>query len=78
MKDNTELIKAILQIKDKETLVQIIELCASSLTIGTVQHMAKIENKSYNGIKNSNQYRKITIGDAKLAIKGLSKSNMPF
>ena len=57
-------------------LVQIIELASDKLDINTISIMAKNENKSFNGIKNSNRYIKTNIGGQKLAVKGLSNKTI--
>lgn len=58
--------------------VQLIELILHGLEIDTIQGMADSEGKSYNGIKNSRRYPKIKIGRQTMAVKGVTKSNMPF
>ena len=52
-------------------LISILELTADKLNIDTVSGMAEKENKTPRGIRTSNCYRKITIGRAKLAVKGV-------
>ena len=78
---NTEFKNALLYI-DKETdpnkLVQLFELISNKVTFGTIQQIADIENKSYNGIKNSNNYLKININGKKYAVKGVKNNNLPF
>jgi hypothetical protein len=59
-------------------LVIILELTTHNLEINTISEMARQENKSPNGIRKSNKYRKINIGKQVLAIKGLTDSNLPF
>ena len=73
-----ELIKTISKIKEPDLMVQIIELCANNLTIGTIQEIANLENKSYNGIKKSKQYKKIRIGKQIFAVKGVKEDGFPF
>lgn len=73
-----EAVKAISKIEDKKELVQLFELALSMVTIGTIQQIADIEGKSYNGIKNSGQYPKINIGNKKLVVIGGSVNNLPF
>ena len=58
--------------------VTILEVLVSSINIDTVSGMARKENKSPNGIRESNQYRKLMIGCQKMAISGLVGDNMPF
>lgn len=69
---------AISEITDSKELVQLFELISQSLTIGTIQEIASLEGKSYNGIKNSDRYHKIVIGGKKLAVKGASQNKLPF
>ena len=40
--------------------------------------MAKSEKKSFNGIKKSNKYYKLNIGEAKLVVSGLKNDNLPW
>ena len=40
--------------------------------------MADSEGKSYNGIKNSNRYKKFKIGKQTLVAKGVKQSSLPF
>ena len=71
-------VKEISKIEDKKQLVQLFELTLSMVTIGTIQQIADIEGKSYNGIKNSCQYPKINIGNKKLVVVGGAIDNLPF
>lgn len=61
-----------------DQLVSILILSAGKLKINTISEMARIENKTPRGILISNQYRKISIGIQKFAIKGLTETNFPF
>ncbi len=63
---------------DIGALVAILELTASKLDINTISGMADSEGKSPNGIKQSKCYRKIRIGRALLAVKGVRDTNLPF
>ena len=63
---------------DPEKIVSILLLCANKLDIETVSEMARKENKTPKGIRDSNQYRKIEISKAKFALKGLKENNLPF
>ena len=59
-------------------LVAILELAAHKLEINTISEMARLENKSPNGIKQSKNYRKLMIGKQLMCIKGLRHNDMPF
>ena len=61
-----------------DELVSIFELIENKLTIGTYSHVARLENKTPKGIEVSKKYRKIKIGDTKMAIAGISGNNLPF
>ena len=63
---------------DEKTLVTILELTSNSLNLHTVSEMARLENKSRNGILNSDNYKKIKISKATFAIKGIKNNNLPF
>ncbi len=69
---------AISEIQDEKQVVQLFELLLSKITIGTIQQMANLEGKSYNGVKNSTRYCKISIGGKKLVVKGVDDSKLPF
>ncbi len=71
-------IAAINEIEDINNLVTILELITSKLEINTISETARLENKSPNGIRNSNCYRKIKIGKQLFAIKGIKENNLPF
>jgi len=73
-----EVIRKIDQITDNEKLVAILELVISKLEINTISEMARLENKSPNGINVSNNYKKIFIGKQKFAIKGVRDDKFPF
>jgi hypothetical protein len=60
------------------SLVTILEVVTNKINIDTISGMARKENKSPNGIRASNQYRKIKIGCQVMAIKGLEDKNLPF
>lgn len=59
-------------------LVAILELTKDKLNINTISEMARQENKSPNGIRVSNKYRKIKIGKQIMVVKGVDNSNLPF
>jgi hypothetical protein len=61
-----------------EQLVSILILCASNIEIYTISEMARKEGKTHRGIKISNKYRKVSIGNKMFAIKGLSNKGLPF
>ena len=73
-----KLIKEIEQITDDGDLVTILELTAHKLNINTISEMARKENKSPNGIRKSNCYRKVKIGKQLFAVKELRETNFPF
>ena len=59
-------------------LVTILELTKDKLNINTISEMARQENKSPNGIRVSNKYRKIKIGKQVMVVKGVDNTNLPF
>lgn len=59
-------------------LVAILELLVHNLEVDTISGMARKEGKSPNGIRKSNAYRKIKIGNQVMAVKGLRELNLPF
>ena len=59
-------------------LVTILELTKDKLNINTISEMARQENKSPNGIRVSNKYRKIKIGKQIMVVKGVDNTNLPF
>ncbi len=75
---NKDTIRHIAESNDINYLVSILELVTASIDIETISGMAAKENKTPRGIKTSNRYKKIEIGRAKLAIKGVECDNMPF
>jgi len=50
-------------------LVTILQLIANKLEINTISEMARLENKSPQGIRTSNKYEKIKIGKQIMVIK---------
>jgi len=78
MKHYKEAVIAISKIEDPNQLVQLFELILSSVTIGTTQQIADLEGKSYNGIKNSNNYAKVMIGGKRLVACGARNLRLPF
>lgn len=73
-----EAVKHIDQINNPKELVQLFELLLNSVDIGTIQQIADKQGKSYNGIKNSNQYKKVNINGKKLVVVGVENNNLPF
>lgn len=63
---------------DVEYLVAILELTALKTGADTVSEVARKENKSPNGIRKSNQYRKIKIGKQTMVVSELVNNNLPF
>ena len=61
-----------------QDLVIILELTANNLDINTISEMARLENKSPNGIRKSNRYLKLNIGKQVLCVKGINDNNLPF
>ena len=66
------------QINDLNKIVAILEVAAYKSGVLTISEMARKEGKSPNGIRNSNQYRKINIGGQLMCIKGVKNNNLPF
>ena len=64
-----------LKLSDKVT---ILEVLIDTINIDTVSGMSRQESKSPNGIRESNQYRKIMIGCQKMVIKGLKVDAFPW
>jgi len=50
-------------------LVTILQLITNKLKINTISEMARLENKSPQGIRISNKYEKINIGKQLMCIK---------
>ena len=63
---------------DIENRVTILEVLLNRLDIDTVSGMSRKENKSPNGIRESNRYRKVMIGCQKMVVKGVNDSKLPF
>lgn len=51
--------------------VLLLDFICTKIDINTISGMARSENKTPRGIKISNNYRKLNIGDALLCVKGL-------
>ena len=71
-------VEAIDEIEDSKSIVQLFELMLSKVTIGTIQQIADLEGKSYNGIKNSNCYCKIDLNGKRLVVTGVRQGILPF
>lgn len=78
MKHFKEALLAINEIRDEKQLVQLFELIRGKVVIGTIQQIADLEKKSYNGIKYSSRYLKIDIGGKKLVVVGVRENTLPF
>ena len=74
----SDIIKAVSKLEDQNKLVSILELCVNPLNIDTISETARKENKTPRGIRVSNQYKKVQIGKATLAVTGLKENNLPF
>lgn len=59
-------------------LTSILVLIVSKININTISGMARSEGKTPRGIKISSQYRKESIGDQLMCVKGLKDCNLPF
>lgn len=59
-------------------VVLLIELLCTKIDINTISGMARSEHKTHRGIKTSDNYKKIKIGDAYLCIKGVENDKLPF
>lgn len=64
-----------LSLSDKVT---ILEVLINTIDINTVSGMARQEGKSPNGIRESNQYRKLMVGCQKMVINGLIDDKLPW
>lgn len=78
MKHFKEALLAINEIRDEKQLIQLFELIRGKVVVGTIQQIADLENKSYNGIKYSNRYLKIDIDGKKLVVVGVRENTLPF
>ena len=72
---NSQILNAVNGIKDDVWLVSILELIVNKIDIDTISGMARSEGKTPRGIKFSKKYRKVTIGNANLAVKGVRDFN---
>ena len=62
----------------KKEIILLIELLSNKIDINTISGMARSKNKTPRGIRTSNKYKKIKIGDALLCVDGLNDNNLPF
>ena len=72
---NSQILNAVDGIKDDVWLVSILELIVSKIDIDTISGMARSEGKTPRGVNVSGKYRKVNIGSAKLAVKGVKDLN---
>ena len=63
---------------EKKEIVLLIELLSNKIDINTISGMARSKNKTPRGIRTSNKYKKIKIGDALLCVDGLNDNKLPF
>ena len=61
-----------------EEMVSILVLIESNININTISGMSRSENKTPRGIRISNQYRKVSIGNQLMVVKGLKDFKLPF
>lgn len=73
-----QILKEIEKETDLNKLVSILEVTANKLGINTISEMARLEEKSPNGVRESKKYRKVRIGVQLMCIKGLDDINLPF
>lgn len=73
-----QVISFISECEDLSQLVTILELSTHKSGVKTVSQMARLENKSPNGIRSSKAYCKIEIGGQLMCIKGLRDTDLPF
>jgi len=62
----------------KNEIVLLIEILSNKIDINTISGMARSQKKTPRGVRTSNKYRKIKIGDALLCVDGLKDNNLPF
>ncbi len=73
-----QVISFISECNNLNELVTILELSAHKSGVKTISQMARIENKSPNGIRSSKAYRKIDIGTQLMCVNGLRDTSLPF
>ena len=64
--------------ENKNDLLTFLELSAHKLEINTISEMARLENKSPNGIRESNNYYKVKIGKQLMCFKGLKDNGVSW
>jgi hypothetical protein len=64
--------------ENKHELLTYLELSADKLEINTISEMARLENKSPNGIRESNNYYKVRLGKQLMCFKGLKDNDMEW
>jgi len=70
---------AIDEIKDPDKLAQLFEVTLSRVTIGSIQEIADLEGKSYQGIRDSKRYKKIKMmGKTKVILGTKKEDDFPF
>ena len=70
---------AIDEIKDPYKLTQLFEVLLSKVTIGSIQEIADLEGKSYQGIRDSKRYKKIKMmGKTKVILGTKKEDEFPF
>lgn len=70
---------AINEIEDPNKLAQLFEVALSRVTIGSIQEIADIEGKTYQGIRDSKRYKKIKLmGKTKVILGTKKEDNFPF
>ena len=74
----SQVISFISECEDLNELVTILELSAHKSGVKTISEMARIENKSPNGVRSSKAYRKIDIGTQLMCVNGLRDTDLPF
>ncbi len=70
---------ALNEIQDSNKLAQLFEVALSRVTIGSIQEIADIEGKTYQGIRDSKRYKKIKLmGKTKVILGTKKEDDFPF
>jgi len=70
---------ALNEIQDPNKLAQLFEVALSRVTIGSIQEIANIEGKTYQGIRDSKRYKKIKLmGKTKVILGTKKEDDFPF
>ncbi len=70
---------ALNEIQDPNKLAQLFEVALSRVTIGSIQEIADIEGKTYQGIRDSKRYKKIKLmGKTKVILGTKKDDDFPF